>query len=344
MARKTAPKKELAPLPPMEEALIVAQRTLNAQTAARFNAQKWGDLKWQNEKMYALQIIERATTDALAKAVMANPLSLVTALLDVAALGLTLSPQAGLVYLIPEAPKAGMTQSVNAKVSYKGMEQAVLSSGTVSGITTRLVYANDSFELGENETGTYVNFKQARGDRGALEGGFCRATYANGFSYVEWMSTVDFDAIEAQATKKNFGKKPFTYTGGFSDEMKKKGIVRRASKHWPRSPVIDRVMAQYDREVPMDFSDAIEGTAVEVLNAVEIAGLEKMLEAIPEEMRIVWLQRVAEAKGYPGIEFVPVDLLTDITAMLVKRRDMVLERKAAFDAQNTEQPLQEPTP
>lgn len=300
----------------VDTALALADRKLNAGVKNKYNTAIINpSLKWETERAYALQILER--NEFLASVAKQNPVSLVTAILDCAALGLTLSPTAGFAYLVPKRPRQDAPFEVQLKISYKGMEQAVLQSGTVLGITTELVYANDEFDFGVDDNGPYLKFRMARGDRGEIEGGFCRAKYANGEVHIEWMPIADIDACEAASDTYSNGKNP-AWKGAFKPEMRKKCIVRRGSKHWPNSPVIDRIQRSFDQESPMQF-DAIEGTATEVVSEAKVKELRLALPKLSDDQFDVWLQRRAEAMDYVSVNDVPKDEWAKFSDGLVKR-------------------------
>lgn len=302
-------------------ALAVIDTQLGSGTAAKYNAARLvDDLKWSTEKAYVKQIFERS--ELLCKALLESPYSLPVALQSAAALGLTLDPNQSLAFLVPQRPRQGAPYEVVLKVSYKGMEQAVLASGTVTAIQTELVYENDEFDYGVNIDGPYLTFKMARGDRGALTDCFCLARYANGEKHVEVMSAADLAAVEEAAFTFGNGKAP-AWAGHFKPEMQKKSCVRRASKHWPKSPVLAKLAQVYDTENLMVFETkggVIEGELVApTLGDIELAALDEALAALPEEQRAKWYLMKAQAEGYPSIRDVPLELFEKVKADLTHR-------------------------
>lgn len=312
-------------------ALAVVDTKLGSGTAAKYNAARLTDeLKWPTEKSYVRQAFER--NDLLCKALLANPNSLVVAMQSAAALGLTLDPSMGLAFLVPQRPRQGADYEVILKVSYKGMEQAVLASGTVTAIQTELVYENDKFNYGVNIDGPWLIYERARGDRGNLTDAFCLARYANGEKYVEVMSVDELRAVEQAALDFGNGKAP-AWKGQFKPEMQKKSVVRRASKHWPKNPVLAKLTQVYDTENPMLFKgeDIRDGEVVEHIGDPEIAALDEALSALPEEQRAKWYLMKAQAEGYAGIREVPLDLFEKIKTDLVQRMGLVLKNKPKED-------------
>lgn len=308
-------------------ALAITNEKLGASAAAKFNAAKSvADLKWQTEKLYVQQLIQRS--DFLAEAIIQSPISLLTAMQDAASLGLSFSPQLGHVYLVPQRPKQGMPYEAYAKVSYKGMEQAVLRSGTVLSITTDLVYENDEFDSGVNMDGPFFEFKRARGDRGALQGGFCLARYANGEKHLEWMPIADIEGCKAAAIKAQNGKTPTVWVGAFAPEQQKKCVVRRAAKHWPSSPVIERLIQNFDVGNPMDFDKAnvIEGESIVILGDSEVEAIRLALPSLSDDTAALWMQMAAKARGFDSIREVPAERFNEVKDSLVARVKMLEER------------------
>jgi len=318
-------------------ALAVIDSKLGSGAATKYNAVKLDDkLKWQTEKVYVRQIFERSPK--LAEALLNNPVSLMAALQTAAQLGLTLDPNQQLAYLVPQAPRRGAPAEVVLRVSYRGMEQAVLMSGTVTAIQTELVHENDEFEYGVNIDGPYLNFKLARGDRGEVTGGFCLARYANGEKHVEYMDLADLLAIEASAKAFSGDNSP-AWDGPYRPEMRKKSIVRRAQKHWPKSPVLTALARAFDIENPMDFDKPVlSGEAVEVFGDPEIKQLEKLLEPLEPTLRAEWMQRMAEALNYGSITEVPRERFTEVLDRLDHRLKLWLKNHAPTPA-----PAEEPT-
>jgi phage RecT family recombinase len=317
-------------------ALAIANEKLGTGSAAKYNAARAvNTLKWQTEKMYVLQLIQRS--EYLAQAIIETPISLLTALQDVASLGLSLSPQMGHAYLIPQRPKAGAPYEVYAKVSYKGMEQVVLTSGTVLSIATDLVYENDTFKRGVNMDGPFFNFEMAMGDRGPLLGGFCLARYSNGEKHLEWMPIADIEGCKAAAIKAQNGKTPPVWVGAFASEQQKKCVVRRAAKHWPSSPVIERLIQNFDINNPMEFGKAsiIEGESVEVMDDTHVDQIRLALPTLEDPMASMWMEMAAKARGFNNIREVPVERFEEVRDSLVARVKAVEERNANTANVNT---------
>ncbi len=273
------------------------------------------------------------------------------ALLDVAVLGLTLSPAQRLCYLIPASVKAKNAQGrdeyqkvLTAMPSYIGLEQAVLSTGSVLGVQTQLVYDTDSFEVYGTETGTKVRYAagptpkdQERDAR--LRAVYCIAQYENKFIHVEVMDREDILGCRAAAEKKQ-GRVPFTWTGPFRTEMWKKCAVRRAAKHWPRTARLGAVLDIMDRGDPMDFKEpepnekaAKRAGRTEPGPSAESRMREALVAGgIPESDHAKWLTGIAGAMGRKSAADLPASAGDDAVRRIRQRIEKLQAAQLAQEA------------
>lgn len=291
------------------------------QTSGRFSKLKSRPLKWEAERQFVLQLIHR--DEKLAAAVAENPASLALAMIDMAILGVSLSPVRGHAYLVPQSVKG--VNGVTALLSYKGLENLALTSKTVKSIQTELVYSKDAFRRGSNDTGAFVEFEMARGDRGILEGAYCRAKLDNDEVHVEWMTADELDGCHAAATAKQ-GKEPFAWRGKFKGEMQKKCVVRRAAKHWVLTEGFENAIKSMDAADPMSFEPDNEATALVTLLSDEHLALirDALREAgLTDDHANHWLEMQAKAWGHAGLEFYPDDGWERLRDALLQRKDKV---------------------
>lgn len=310
---------------PTEKALAPVVNVLSRSVAARFNAGRTADLEWAAEKRYALSVLTDPNNSYLLECARENPASLAEAMLDLSRVGLSLSPTLKQAYLIPRSDKG--VKRVTLMPSYLGMEQSVLRSGKVTVIQTDLVYENDDFQRWTDATGAHFKHVPARKDRGEVEGAYCLAKFDNGQHHVEYMELADLLAIEEAAVRQNNGKITPAWRH-FKPEMQKKAVVRRGAKHWPRDHHVSLVMEVMDRAQPLDFGEPVEAAqskeAAICLSAEEVEAIEAKLDRVPEATRPVWVQRTAEAMGFPaGADSVPIDQSDELVRRLTERMDKV---------------------
>ncbi|EMA8630571.1 recombinase RecT [Cronobacter sakazakii] len=182
---------------------------------------------WAKESQFAIQLFQK--NDFLAKTAINNPTSAQNAIINVAAIGITLNPASKLAYLVP---RDGM---VCLDISYMGLLHLAQSSGSIKWGQCKLVCANDTYEsngLDKAPTHKYNAF----GDRGEVVGGYCTVKTPDGDYLTEEMSLAEIKAVEATSKAKNGPWKTFW------EEMARKTIVKRAHKYWPKTPRLDNAI------------------------------------------------------------------------------------------------------
>lgn len=184
-------------------------------------------VKWSKESQFAIQAFQK--NDFLAKVATSNPTSAQNAIINVAAIGITLNPASKLAYLVPR------DGGVCLDISYMGLLHIAQQSGSILWGQCKLVHANDTYEsngLDKAPTHKY----QAFGDRGAIVGGYCTVKTPDGDYLTEEMSLADINKVAATSKAK---KGPWQT---FWEEMARKTIVKRASKYWPKVERLDRAI------------------------------------------------------------------------------------------------------
>ncbi len=182
---------------------------------------------WAKESQFAIQLFQK--NDLLAKTAINNPISAQNAIINVAAIGITLNPASKLAYLVP---RDGM---VCLDISYMGLLHLAQATGSIKWGQCKLVYSNDTYESNGLDTAPTHKYN-AFGDRGSVVGGYCTVKTADGDYLTEEMSLAEIKATEATSKAKNGPWK------NFWEEMARKTIVKRASKYWPRAERLDNAI------------------------------------------------------------------------------------------------------
>lgn len=181
-------------------------------------------ITWQKEMQFAIQAFQK--NEYLAKTATANPVSAQNAIINLAAIGITLNPAAKLAYLVP---RDGM---VCLDVSYMGLLHLAQSAGAIKWGQCKLVHQGDTYESNGLDAAPTHKYN-AFGDRGPVVGGYCTVKTADGDYLTEEMSLAEIKAVEASSKAKNGPWK------NWWEEMARKTIVKRASKYWPRVDRLD---------------------------------------------------------------------------------------------------------
>ena len=182
---------------------------------------------WAKESQFAIQAFQK--NDFLAKTAMSNPTSAQNAIINVAAIGITLNPAAKLAYLVPR------DGGVHLDISYMGLLHLAQVSGAIQWGQCKLVYANDTYEsngLDKAPTHKYNAF----GERGPVVGGYCTVKTQQGDYLTDEMSLAEIKQVENTSKAKNGPWK------NWWEEMARKTIVKRAAKYWPRVERVDNAI------------------------------------------------------------------------------------------------------
>lgn len=191
---------------------------------------------WAKESQFAIQYFQK--NDFLAKTALSNPTSAQNAIINVAAIGITLNPASKLAYLVP---RDGM---VCLDISYMGLLHIAMESGVIAWGQAKLVHANDTYEsngLDKAPTHKYNAF----GDRGEIVGVYCTVKTPAGDYLTEEMSLAEIEAVRKTSKAAFSDKGPWV---NHWNEMARKTVVKRASKYWPKASRLDSAIHVLNEE------------------------------------------------------------------------------------------------
>lgn len=191
---------------------------------------------WAKESQFAIQYFQK--NDFLAKTALSNPTSAQNAIINVAAIGITLNPASKLAYLVP---RDGM---VCLDISYMGLLHIAMESGVIAWGQAKLVHANDTYEsngLDKAPTHKYNAF----GERGDIVGVYCTVKTPAGDYLTEEMSLAEIEAVRKTSKAAFSDKGPWV---NHWNEMARKTVVKRASKYWPKASRLDSAIHVLNEE------------------------------------------------------------------------------------------------
>lgn len=238
-------------------------------------------VKWQRECQFAIQAFQKS--DFLAKTAAGNPASAQNAIINVAAIGISLNPAEKLAYLVP---RDGM---VCLDISYMGLLQLAQSTGAIKWGQCKLVYSNDTYEsngLDRAPTHRYNAFS----DRGEIVGGYCTVKTADGDYLTEEMSIAQIKQVEASSKAKNGPWK------NWWDEMARKTIVKRASKYWPKHDRLSAAIDYLNTDGGEGFQDAPEQPEI-IVNPVEVIKQAIKAKGRTEEQFFEWFSKARKLEN-----------------------------------------------
>lgn len=193
-------------------------------------------LNFEREAEFAIQTI--ASNDYATKLATQNRQSVVNAVTNIAAIGISLNPAKKQAYLVPR------DQKICLDISYIGLMDLAMVTGAIRWAQAELVREADHFALNgfdKPPTHTYNPFAKGRGE---AVGVYVVVKTADGDYLTEAMSIEEVNAIRdrSSAWKAWIDKKkscPWVTDFG---EMAKKTVVKRAYKYWPKTDRLEQAI------------------------------------------------------------------------------------------------------
>lgn len=207
---------------------------------------------FQREAEFAIQVL--SGSEYALKVALGNRQSVVNAVTNLAAIGLSLNPARKLAYLVPRDGK------ICLDVSYMGLVELAVASGSVRWAKAELVRAADQFELAGFGHPPSHKFNPFAKDRGEIVGVYCVAKTADGDYLTDTMSIDEVRDIRdrSSAWKAWIAKQkkcPWVTDPG---EMAKKTVLKRASKMWPKTERLDQAIHYLNNEGGEGLADLAE--------------------------------------------------------------------------------------
>ncbi len=194
-------------------------------------------VNFEREAGFALQIL---TASDYAMKIATTPVgrqSVINAITNLGAIGLSLNPAKKAAYLVPRDGK------ICLDVSYRGLIDLAIDTGSIVWAQAHIVYDNESFEiLGYDKPPEHKRNPFAK-DKGAIVGAYVVAKTSDGDYLTEAMSLDEMNEIRDRSSAwkawlSSQKKCPWVTDPG---EMYRKTVVKRASKYWPRSEKTNRL-------------------------------------------------------------------------------------------------------
>lgn len=198
-------------------------------------------INFEREAGFAIQMIS-GNDYALTQA-MNNKQSVIDAVTNVAAIGISLNPAKKQAYLVPRKGK------ICLDISYMGLIDLAIQDGGIKWAQAQLVHEKDTFALNGMDKMPLHQFNPFAKDRGEIVGVYVVVKTGDG----EYLThTMDIDAAYAirdrsESWKRNQpGKRgPWETDPG---EMIKKTCVKQAYKYWPKTDRLNKAIHFLDTE------------------------------------------------------------------------------------------------
>lgn len=203
-------------------------------------------VNYKKEASFALQAL--SDNSFLADMALANQDSLKRAVINIAAIGLTLNPVYKLAYLVPRDKK------VMLDLSYRGYIQLATDCGAIKWAHAEVVCENDKFQLtglGNEPIHQFSPF----GERGKIIGVYCCAKTHDGDFITTVMPIKEVYDIRNRSQSWKSGKNSPWQSD--ESEMIKKTVIRKAYKYWPMTDTrkrFDQAIDVTNEADPIEFA------------------------------------------------------------------------------------------
>jgi recombination protein RecT len=198
-------------------------------TQERFEKMSGGALNFEREAGFAIQVI--TANDHTMRTATENRQSVINAVTNVAAIGISLNPAKRQAYLVPRDGR------ICLDISYMGLLDLAIQSGSIMWGQSELVYEQDRFELQGFDKPPSHNRNPFAKERGAIVGCYVVVKTRDG-DYLTTCMSIDevYDIRNRSSAWKNGQKGPWKTDEG---EMIKKTVIKRAYKLWPKTDRLD---------------------------------------------------------------------------------------------------------
>lgn len=247
-------------------------------------------LNFEREAGFAVQTITgNSYATGIAKS---NPQSVVNAVTNIAAIGISLNPAKKQAYLVPRDGK------ICLDISYMGLIDLAMNTGSIKWAQAALVHEQDVFSLNGYDKPPTHTFSPFSKSRGAIVGVYVVVKTADG----EYLThTMEIGAVHAirdrsaawKAWIKDKKSCPWVTDEG---EMVKKTCVKQAYKYWPKTERLEKAIHYLNTDgdeglaslaQPQSFGDDLLSGLINRVNSAESE----------EALRAVWTEGVAQIRA-----------------------------------------------
>jgi len=238
-------------------------------------------LNFEREAGFAIQTLT-ANDYAMGMAVK-NKQSVINAVTNIAAIGISLNPAKRQAYLVPRDGK------ICLDISYMGLMDLAMSTGSILWAQAELVYEHDAFALNGFDKPPTHQYNPFSKDRGAIVGVYVVVKTPDGDYLTDCMSKDEVDAIMNRSQSVKSGKSsPWKTDYG---EMAKKTVVKRAYKYWPKTDRLDKAIHHLNTDGGEGLAQAhTEATQADYVDPTPIVEGLRATKTV-EEMKAYWANK-----------------------------------------------------
>lgn len=236
-------------------------------------------INFEREAGFAIQVLTAG--DYIAKLAANDRQSVVNAVTNIAAIGISLNPAKKQAYLVPRKGK------ICLDISYMGLIDLAVQAGSILWAQADLVYASDAFTLNGFDRPPTHSYNPFSRERGELVGAYVVVKTPSGDYLTDCMSREEIDAVKNRSESVKAGKSsPWDTDYG---EMAKKTVVKRAYKYWPKSDRLDQAIHHLNTEGGEGLSTAQPARSAAIDPQPIIEGL-RQTKTI-DELKAYWAEQ-----------------------------------------------------
>lgn len=284
----------------MSNALVTL---INDTKPAFLSRQVSQDINFEAEAGFAIQAL---SSDYSTKIALQNRQSVIDAVTNVSAIGISLNPAKKQAYLVPRSGK------ICLDISYMGLIDLAVATGSILWAQCVIVYENDDFALQGFDQPPHHKFNPFAKDRGEKIGAYACVKTPSGDYLTHSMPISEIYAIRDRSEGWKAGKStPWKTDEG---EMIKKTVIKQAYKYWPKtSPQLENAIHHLNTET-------VEGIAemqptrkpvsqMNVIDADEFLNVDDIVKDLEEQakkgvtvFRAAWKNLTDAEKTAVGID------------------------------------------
>ncbi|WP_265694371.1 recombinase RecT [Providencia rustigianii] len=201
-------------------------------------------IAFKRESEFAMQLF--ANNDYLATVAVNNVASVRSAVMNIAAIGISLNPAQKLAYLVPRDKK------ICLDISYMGLMHIAQQSGAIKWCQSSIVRQNDNFQLTSIDTAPRHEYNAfaTQEQRGEIVGAYTVVKTEDGDYLTHTMAIADIYSIRdrSSAWKAWISKKAKCPWVTDEEQMILKTVVKQAAKYWPRRERLDQAIDYVNTE------------------------------------------------------------------------------------------------
>ncbi len=194
------------------------------------------DINFEREAGFAIQAISR--NDYSLRIAASARQSVIDAVTNIAAIGISLNPAKKQAYLVPRDGR------ICLDISYMGLMDLAMATGSIKWAQAALVHEQDQFVLNGFDKPPSHNYSPFSANRGAVVGVYVVVKTADGEYLTHTMDIASVHAIRNRSSAWKAWVKDKKSCPWVTDEgeMAKKTCVKQAYKYWPKTERLEQAI------------------------------------------------------------------------------------------------------